>query len=648
MIILNPIRITGVIRSYTPKCVILEIAKSLGISYDKSKLEYVSYIQNIVSSIEEIHEAKISSIEVKKEYTNEELALIARFVNPSVRWKKSQLITAFNHLLTFYDVHIPPLPTSEWKEGSKTVDDPLAYNGIMLYVLCNYYSIPVDRDTSLEKMAYCIRLINEETSTLRGNLQSIISILPKQSLIALLTSSLTHVTPNSRKIESIYKCEEKKSLSSINSNSIDVNILIDTHKNLLDSSSLSRINPISQYETIILAAIVYGINLCECKNPHKEYMEMRRHDGSTINQYIPIDPQFNKRYLRNPSYFDVKKTYAYKIPSIYTTEDVTRFARSEGYDDLHFRDNSPLSCLHMSRILATFHQGYHPDTENTKTIISLEELADVNPKKIITYGIIDTKELTAYTIDELVDSMKATKSFIIPNNPNEKFSEHALKKLKNICKSYLPISRNAYDRVDGIELIFSRIVPPLNEISMGYKILLDTIIMVEQYDVAISDYANKFRSTYMKSSQKEKIIICLKNLLDCAAYMRSWKVGSDELPITSDQCSYDSSRQAEVDLNVTTAINTYKNSIPSQYEDLFYDLPLMKIIRIDGNIKFQASTSNDDGLTVNDRLEIVKNGNDSRSCIRTSSNYFMASVYYYFIAIDQPPPFNIHNLAIIS
>ena len=680
MIKLNPLKITGNIEKHTPIVVILEIAKSLGIIYDKTKLENSSYIDDIILTINSISESKMSNVIIGNNYSSTDLQYIARFVNSSskITWRKSELIKAFNHLLLFYNINIPPkFNDNKWNFGSKTTDNPYSYNAMMLYKICLYYTLYIDRNTTIEIMSQSIRLLDEDINILKNNITSIIEVLPKTSLISLLTSPLTYITPkindNKDNIEYIDKIEEKFSIPSINPDNIDINIMNEYDNNLNDNM-LIRINPINQYESIILAARVYFINLTECKNPFIEYKEMLKFDVKNINQYIPIDKNFKKRYMKNPLYFNVKKTYAYKIPSLYNENDIIKFLKNEGYDERDILNDTPINLLHIARLTSTFHIGRHPNSNNKQTLISLDDIDDIDSNNLISYGISESIDIITFSIDELIDNMINTKTFVLPHNPKERFSQQSLKKLKCICNSFLPgvnHINNIYNNIDSavnnfrtnpiesFRLMFTTIngintIPRQNynynytENMIKYKKLLETIELVEQYDLISTDYANRFRLEYINSNDKDLFINVLTKLLHCGAYMRAWKVGSEEIPITSNQCIYDISRQGEIDLNVTKAIKEYEKYVLSTKNDLFINLPLMKLLKEDGKIKFQASTSYEEGITVADRLSIVKDGKEIYSCIRTSSNFFMYTVYYFTIAIGLQPPFNIHELTYIS
>ena len=155
----------------------------------------------------------------------------------------------------------------------------------------------------------------------------------------------------------------------------------------------------------------------------------------------------------------------------------------------------------------------------------------------------------------------------------------------------------------------------------------------------------------MDSVNKDKIKIVINDILECGYYMRGWKVGSQNIPVTSSQCEFSYDKEGLVYLNVTQSIlKLEKDVAESGYENFLWNLPLMNIKRSGSEIKYQASTNVDSGLTVRDRINIVKDNHkdNPNACIRMSSNWFMVTGYYYSIALSIPTTFDINLLSDIS
>jgi hypothetical protein len=99
---------------------------------------------------------------------------------------------------------------------------------------------------------------------------------------------------------------------------------------------------------------------------------------------------------------------------------------------------------------------------------------------------------------------------------------------------------------------------------------------------------------------------------------------------------------------------TDKNTIESIFEldawnqktlGVFYDFPLIL-----WKSEFTKSNIEDQGLTIGQRIEMIKNGENSSisSCIRLSSNVLGSTYCFYSKLFDLQPKFKIENLRFIS
>jgi len=103
-----------------------------------------------------------------------------------------------------------------------------------------------------------------------------------------------------------------------------------------------------------------------------------------------------------------------------------------------------------------------------------------------------------------------------------------------------------------------------------------------------------------------------------------------------------------VDIKVTSSIQRFETlcSNLNHIGILIRNLPLLRYQGV-----FNPSRSERDGLTIDDRLRIVKEGNNTgnmASCIRMTSNWLAASAYRYWVLIGEPAPFTVEELREIS
>jgi len=136
----------------------------------------------------------------------------------------------------------------------------------------------------------------------------------------------------------------------------------------------------------------------------------------------------------------------------------------------------------------------------------------------------------------------------------------------------------------------------------------------------------------------------MTDLLELSMYMRGWS-GSGPYPIREAPVS----NQHLVDINVTQSLAKFIDTCNNLGEIglIILNLPIMKYI----SGTFQSSNDPSQGLTIRERLDIIKQGeniNNTNSCIRLSSNWLAATYYYYCQIIGMVPLFNIEHLRSIS
>ena len=282
---------------------------------------------------------------------------------------------------------------------------------------------------------------------------------------------------------------------------------------------------------------------------------------------------------------------------------------------------------------------------------------------VLSYGVIATQNVLIYTIPELVEHFRTSRSFSNPHQIKELFPPIAIQKLKLICWNRIKTLRGLDDT---------------SRVQAANQSLLDAIEFVELCNWTNSRQAQALNATYLSSTSEEQQTIetTLRRLLELSMYMRGWGVAAlalNKYPITTKETAFDPEDQGQVFLNVTCAIRAFEDQIGSlrpALRDQLSSLPLVRLISTrhgcipDSNgtrgawssaaksgLSFQASSQIEQGLTILERVQIVKTGDSSTgsySCIRLSSNWLAASAWYYLLAINQKAPFEIELLSQIS
>jgi len=675
---LSRLEITGAITGTTPICVILEIAQSVGVDFDATRIADPHYITSIIATIDGAHITKVTE-NVHGEDTGHgfgsaELSFVARYVNGNLKWRVTPLIMAFRHL-RIYASGTPPIPEGQWHCGQKTPDAPYNYDACMLYRLCRYFSIPTTRNSTLEEMASVVRMMDTNIDDLRGQLQATVQGFSKAELIALLCTPACQAGRSTVKLpRRILPLPDTSPV--FDPRYLSQEQLAEAHRVLTTPAVLTRIAPANAYEAIMLAAVAYQVNLTECRDPLAELASMGA--GIAPTHYTPVDPVFAVRYVRNPAHFNVRTTWTRKLPQLYSTEELERFVRSEGYTIAESRHANHAELLHMSRISSTFHLGWHPDAANERSPIKLEDLKEMDRRALVSYGIDDGGPLTTFTLEELAETFTAARNYTNPMKPTEVIPPRAIAKLLLLCQRHLspevvvaaPNGRRVRRDMGAevrqlLQQVTSLRQPPPPPVAQrrsievpsalddAYTQLLQAIQRVEAVNMATSAHAQALRVAYDNSDVggKTQLRECLQGLMEMAGYMRAWKVGSMTFPITSQECMYDLSRQQEINDNATMAINAYEARVQALAPDLrslFLNMPLMRFIDSPEGIVFRTLTAEEEGLTVPGRLAIMRANNNDYACIRLSSNRFLATAYYFMAAIGQPAPFDIRTMGQIS
>ena len=643
--------LVGTITDATPTCVIYELAASHGCrivqtSTSNDRISQIIPILRHTTTLEVTIDENASSID---------LSLLARFVNADRHtWTLSQLFQAYDHLVSCMD-DPPPLPSDMWLPGPKTPDNPLGYDACMLYRICSYYQIRTYRHTTLDQMALAVQDLISDPQDVRARILSLVQRLPLNKLIDV-AMCLTNSQPSESMMEKIpiqrtaqqswISDSKSKILPNITPQDLSQSLLDDIYTTLNDhQKTLLKVVPKNHEEAIVLAATIYGLNISESNNPYAEYLKIRDtlsllSNGDITGIYVPIDTQFRSQYIKNPSWYRVKKTWTPILSRIYDHTQLNLFAYDEGYTPQHLRKDSPALLLHQARGSSSFYYGKHAYSDNSSTPIQWDDVDSLDSNVCVSYGIVDDKSLVVYLVRELAEHFQTSRSFSNPQRISELYSDIAIQKLRLICTN----------RVNNPE------IPNVSRTEN--QNLLNAIGFVDLCNQTNTAEAIALNRIYRESSveDQESIELTLQLLLELGMYMRGWRASSStqKYPLQALETRFDPDDQGRVDLNVTTAITRYEDHIRGLPHHLITQVDSLPLVRTTNNqkgITFQASSNIEQGLTINDRIKIVKTGETSAasySCIRLSSNWLTASAWYYTVAIGRSAPFEIELLAQIS
>jgi hypothetical protein len=624
---LHRCRIGGEITANTPTCVIVEVARSFGVYTELSRADALISISSSIAptiswSGDEGGKGEIAT-----------LRAIAGFVNGSstLMWSIDTLKAAFEHLLTHYN-DCPPLPV-EFVAGKKTPLTPLAYDACMLYAQCKRAGIEVTATTTEAEMAAALRSKLSGAEEIRANLFDILQEMSVSELISLRL-----------------RLPKRPAIRTSGHSQSGVDDCVRSLQ--VPATILRRIWPRSVDEAIALAALNFNINISESKFPFDEYRVLATTattnttttttatttatafaTASTTATATAVDPEWRERLQKCPDWYNVRLTWTPIVRRIYSRVELEMFLVGEGYSmGSSWSPRSPGSLyredelLYMTRITPTFYAGHHPYCTETETAILAQPTGTGAGAGtwITTFGVVsEPHTLKLYSDEELAKHFENCLDYCNPADIRERLSQPAIAKLRSIAS---PLLLLAMARVDARLSTLGR---HCTELCRTFK----------EGDAAT----------------REAVLAFLEALLHMAYYMRGW-TGKGEPPLTRESTLTLPGADSEAQLidRVNMAIHHFDDIIlklPESVRSVCSRLPQMRVkVAPNGAITFTPTSSpsaveGHAGDTLLARLALVKNPEDDNACIRMASNIFAASAYYYTVALEAPPPFDIRRMS---
>lgn len=630
---LSRLSITGYIHEQTPLCVLIEIADAHGIRYEVKDPSKPNFSFHLVESIHKTPVPKINKIQDEAEWQ-----YVARFVNKNVQWPQRKLLQAYNFLIQFMNKEDPltQIP-SGFLAGAQTPDNPLALNACVLYKTCLHHRLHVNQHTTIQQMAYAVKMLSEPSEALVRRAQYFLEREARRvDLINVLMLSTYEIKDPGIAASSI---DSGLALDSV---LIDPNLVPrvgtthDTmermHQYLHNIKVLQeKIDPGTEAGAIALAALNYGLDITRAILPLREYRILKINGR---NEYEPVDPWLKHWYQKNPSRFDLTVSFNPAFPAeYYDPNHLVGMAHREGYTQAEINSTPPYELLQLAYVSETFYVGELPLLKSRQTAIGLEDLDEIPYGALFCYGQMDT-QMQLITVSELIGLFQANQNFTNPFQANAVFSATSLQKLRILLQD--PTGP----------------IPSIQLSSEVIRIRRQLLEIINQIEASLQNFdlpTRDFSLTYRSASPEIKIGIrkALTELLHAGMYMRGWVGGTQDYPVI--RAPVPPERQLEVDRNVTETLAQFDQACRTlgHIGGQIGNLPLVNYK--DG--EYQPSTSETNGRTIRDRIEIIKQGETTRnvaSCIRLSSNWICASAHKYMVAIGLPPPFDIFNLRYIS
>ncbi len=623
-IILNRLDITGPIDLNTPRCVIEEICVSHRIKFEQEKLEDIGYITNMINTIYNSPTEKIN-----KDYEDSRILLktICGYVNPNHKgWRKKTLIKAFNFLQSFKNIENFQFKT-ELPIGVQTNNCPESLNACILYSICKYFKLQITFKTTIDEMYYLIKLMyNIKNNNLIHNMKYSVyeSLKFNEFELYTLVNLLFSINP-----DKIRELSIPEAIENIGERDIYTSQEYDELAIIISNRDI-RIRAKSHLEAIIMCAIYHKIDISNIQNPYQEYLEIQK------IHYFPLDDILCQRFketskhpdsLKNPMLFEV---FNPNLPAtMYSRSDLYKLADQEGikytFDTFSETIYSQLQAYCYINNFYHGKQGIITNKENT----FFETLDELKYDEIVVYGSRVPELFIFFTYGELRETFQNYMRFQNPNNLDI-FDEISINKL------YLLTQKS--QKINESDDVFEE------RIALGEEIER-VKLYIQNKNNDVDDFLQKYE--IMSQNNKKYVEDVLNMLLDSAMYMRAWN-GTGPYPLDSDSTNFEQEEQIIVDDRVTQSLITIEYESHNDIGRSILKLPLIQYHK--DSKSFITSTDESEGLTIEDRLYIIKGGEDGsiNSCIRMSSNKLCASAYYYMRLIGMIMPFDINDVTYIT
>jgi len=182
-----------------------------------------------------------------------------------------------------------------------------------------------------------------------------------------------------------------------------------------------------------------------------------------------------------------------------------------------------------------------------------------------------------------------------------------------------------------------------------YMLITELEVLQDKYGNKIKKFLKFFKS--LETVDKSNVQICFQKLMNMAMYMRSW-TGEGPYPLQITPALPENVVEENVQKSINQfidACNKLEHIVDSRdvtLKERLLNLPLIYY----RNSTFQLSSSQSEGLTIVQRLDIVRQGSQAAptvSCIRLTSNWFVATAYHYLQITGILPPFQITQLKLL-
>lgn len=556
----------------TPSCIITEIGLSRGIVVDISRVSTDEYYRSrVIKTITETSCYSIPSL-----IREEDWSTVALFINPcaDVEWDEDSLQKSLTHTLLVSD---NILLVKNCERGYPTPQNVRRISYVYIYRFLLKIGVKLTHSSTEKCMDRILSLLQMSDDYLISLVQSRIPCLSKESLASLALS-----------LENV-KDRREKDLSTI--------------ANIGNDALFKRIQPRTKEEAIVAAVRYYKKDISSFDDNLLTYHQLSTDQFSSDSRSLKL--------VQNSS--DVYDVGSHFNPffslQMYSKDQLKKLCTDDCLE-VSSSDKINYERLQISYTTSRFHVGishYSPVESN----IYLTELSELDSTLYVSYGSYLTTWET-YTVPELEYMFKEHKYFYHPSEGS--FKRDAIQSLYNI--SYLLSKRSSFIREKSRK---------------RWASLLKTINSVRVRENDIELHKKTLSDLYASSDEKGKMRIknVLEGILHLGLFSRGLRNIKDPWPLR-EVPKFDTKENKSFSAMKLTDLICL---IDEEKDSCVLNLPLLMIEPKTHEIRINHDYTR--GLSIKDRIEILKTGNDgpSSSCVVTSSGYFIATGYTYLKAI---------------
>lgn len=625
----SKIVITGSLHPSMPYIVLKELAFEMGLVVSVERLKKdVKYWAKIFKKLTKLEAKSITSFESDRD-------TIISIVNPLENdWTDKNLLEAFRHMI--YYVFLDSITENDLEKiGPPTNENPVTSNGCNMYSYCKKNGISVPLDASYQDMKILIEhfeeykkkcLLDAETLTSVSIQEEVISQQesPKPELDTISEDkspclNLQSPIPSPRKQSNFHIFAEIENLKS------EANLLSDIQY------LYQIVEPQNNLQAIIIGALTLSKDFSKYVDPLREFRRWK------INLPMSFhDIQLKPVEKINPYYTDLNLYFNPYLPkNAYSNDMLNQHLALFSFLTFEYDGLSSYEILQELHLEENFHIGFHPNIINAETPVDLEPIDGLSNGDILCFGVRE-EILQATTWKELKEIFYNMNMFVNPFEKKRVFTKEQIERLSRIGRWIL---NNIHFSIHSkFKYLFQEYSTSTIE---NIKDCLDVIDHLRFVHQSNFDFITKMINEFNNKSQKQKdeILSGIEKLFEVTMLMRGWNK-YNAYPIEN---SYPTDSETCLQRIIESIFEL--DEINDRTKDFIYKLPLM----IWKN-EFIQSVLEEQGLTIGDRIKIVKKGETDGvySCVRMTSNVLGSSYCFYCRIFKLQPKFEIHKLSYIQ